>query len=238
MRAARPVNAALGRLGYRIGRLDTQTSMEAGLRRSAARGIEVATFVDVGASDGRWSELARRFYPSASCLLIEANPVHEHGLRAFKQRVSDSDYVLAAAGDRIGELYFDGSDPFGGTASEDPRDGMTTVPATTVDHEVATRALPGPYCLKLDTHGYELPILAGAESVLDQASLLIVETYNFELFPGVLRFHEMCSHLEPLGFRPIDLVDPIRRSRDGVFWQCDLFFARADRPEFASNSFG
>jgi FkbM family methyltransferase len=234
---ARGVNSALARLGYHLGRVDAESSMEAGLRRAAARGIEVATFVDVGASDGRWSELARRYYPAARFLLIEANRVHEPGLRAFTERVPGSDYVLAAAADRAGELYFDASDPFGGVASAERGEGMLTVPATRVDAEVAERDLPAPYALKLDTHGFELPILAGASQILGGASLLVIEAYNFELFPGVLRFDALCAHLEQLGFRPIDLVDPVYRPKDGAFWQCDVFFARADRPEFQSNSF-
>jgi hypothetical protein len=102
---------------------------------------------------------------------------------------------------------------------------------------VERRSLPAPFGLKLDTHGFELPILAGAQQVLSQANLLVIEVYNFELFPGVLRFHEICRHLEPLGFRPIDLVDPTYRTKDGAFWQCDLFFARDNRPEFASTTY-
>jgi hypothetical protein len=77
-------NAVLGRFGYHLGRLTIDSSMEAGLLRTARRGIEVATIVDVGASDGRWSDLATRYFPSARYLLIEANSVHEPGLRDFK----------------------------------------------------------------------------------------------------------------------------------------------------------
>jgi FkbM family methyltransferase len=197
----------------------------------------VATVVDVGASDGSWSDLARRYFPAARYLLIEANAVHEPALRTFTERVPGSDYVLAAAGDRVGELYFDASDPFGGVASPERQEGMVTVAATTVDHEIERRSLPAPFALKLDTHGFESPILAGAANLLGQASLLVIEAYNFELFPGVLRFHELCAHLAPLGFRPVDLVDPTYRPKDGAFWQCDLFFARDDRPEFASKTF-
>lgn len=239
MSVARVANGVLGRFGYHLGRVrvDPERTMAAGLRRAAALGIEVATFVDVGASDGRWAELARRHYPAARLLLIEANPVHEPGLRAFTERVPGSDYVLAAAGDKVGELYFDASDPFGGVASAEGGEGMLTLPATTVDHEVEARSLPAPFGLKLDTHGFEPAILAGASHLLDDASLLVIEAYNFELFPGAWRFHELCAHLEPLGFRTLDLVDPVSRLKDGVFWQCDLFFARADRPEFRDNSF-
>jgi FkbM family methyltransferase len=193
--------------------------------------------IDVGASDGRWSEVARHFFPTAEILLIEANETHRAGLESFRSRVPHSAFVLAAAGNKVGHLFFDGSDPFGGLASTEAMEQSSAVPATTIDHEVASRSLPGPYLIKLDTHGYELPILQGAENTLPRTELLIVEVYNFTLCQGALRFYEMCTHLAQLGFRPIDLCDPMYRPHDGVLWQCDMFFARSDRPEFLSNTY-
>lgn len=108
---------------------------------------------------------------------------------------------------------------------------------TTVDAEVARLSLAGPFLLKLDTHGFEIPIFEGAASTLDQTSLLIVEAYNFELRPGALRFHELCTYLGGRGFRPLDVVDVMRRPGDDVLWQFDLFFARNDSREFASSAF-
>jgi len=236
--AARRINQALHRLGYRVTRTTpAETAMESGLRRSAERGTRVKTFIDVGASNGSWSEIARKFFGDANYLLIEANGVHEEGLRAFKQRVPNVDYVLAAAGDRVGTLHFWGEAPLGGVASTTPEEGTIAVPATTIDHEVATRGLPPPYAIKLDTHGFEVPILEGARATLAQTNLLVIEVYNFTLMPGALRFQEMCDYLAPLGFSPIDLCDPMYRPKDGAFWQCDLFFARSDRPEFADNTY-
>ena len=72
---------------------------------------------------------------------------------------------------------------------------------------------------------------------LGRTTLLVIEAYNFEVQPGCLRFHEMCGYLEERGLRCIDLVDVLRRPGDGALWQFDLFFVRADRPEFASNSY-
>jgi len=236
--AAQRINGALQRLGYRVTRtIPAETAMESGLRRAAARGIPLRTIIDVGASNGSWSDIAHKYFSDAKYLLIEANSVHEDGLRAFKQRVPGSDYVLAAGGDRVGTVYFDGAAPLGGVASTNPEEGMSVVPSTTIDHEVATRGLPPPYAIKLDTHGFEVPILEGAKATLAQANLLVIEVYNFTLMPGALRFQEMCAYLAPLGFSPIDLCDPMYRPKDGAFWQCDLFFARSDRPEFADNKY-
>jgi FkbM family methyltransferase len=238
--AGRRANAVLSRFGYRIARTRTvdPTTMDSGLHRAAERGLAVGTIIDVGASDGRWCEDARKHFPNARLFMIEANDVHEPGLRAFKARVPGADYVLAAAGREVGRVHFGISDdPFGGAALPSGAPGARIVPATTIDHEVAARSLPGPYLVKLDTHGFEVPILEGATATLREASLLIIEVYNFTLMRGALRFQEMVARLESGGFRPIDLVEPMYRPKDGAFWQCDLFFARANRPEFASNTY-
>jgi hypothetical protein len=58
-------------------RLYDPWSFQEALRRASDRGTKVRTIVDVGASDGRWSLVARRFFPGASCLLVEAQLVHE-----------------------------------------------------------------------------------------------------------------------------------------------------------------
>jgi hypothetical protein len=102
---------------------------------------------------------------------------------------------------------------------------------------VAARGLVGPYLLKLDTHGYEVPVLIGASHVLTHTELLIIEAYNFTLGPGSLRFHELCAWLEARGFRCCDLADPMRRPHDGTLWQMDLAFAPATSALFASSGY-
>jgi hypothetical protein len=91
----------------------------------------------------------------------------------------------------------------------------------------------GPYLLKLDTHGYEVPILEGARETLTRTEAIIMECYNFRIAPECLMFGDMCQHMERLGFRCIDLVDPMHRLADDSLWQMDLVFVRGDRPEFS-----
>lgn len=239
--AERVVNPVLRKMGGEIVPNHRAILLPSALARIAEKNIEVHTVIDIGASYGKWSEVARRFYPNAFYLLIEAQKVHEAELQVFKARHENSDYVLAAAGDCIGEVYFDESDPLGGVASHTPLQGdrrkVTRVPVTTVDAEVSTRKLKPPYLLKLDTHGFEVPIFEGADETLKVTSLIVVETYNFALCEGCLRFHEMCAFLESRGFRTIDICDPMFRPKDGALWQIDLIFAKADRKEFQSNKY-
>ena len=130
-----------------------------------------------------------------------------------------------------------GQDPFGGVAATQPdtKGHWQKLPQTTIDLEVAQRRLPPPYLIKLDTHGYELPILAGSQATLAQTEALIVECYNFDIAPEARRFPAFCQHMESLGFRCLDLWDPLYRPGDGALWQFDLLFVRTASPAFAQN---
>jgi FkbM family methyltransferase len=196
-----------------------------------------ATVIDIGASNGSWTTQIMNRFPKAQYLLIEANPVHEPALQDFTSQHATVRYLLAAAGDREGTIYFDAQDPFGGVASHTAREGYREVPVTTVDAAVTQHALNGPYVLKLDTHGFEVPILEGARATLAATDLVIMECYNFRIQPDSLLFDEMCRHMAGLGFRPVDLCDPLFRPVDGALWQMDLFFIRADHALFGRNSY-
>ncbi len=218
---------------HRLGDAKNQPVFQAALERLAAWAVEVASVIDVGASDGSWSEALMRIYPQAAYLLIEANAVHKAALSRFCDAHPNASHLIAAAGESSGVLYFDGSHAFSGQASTAPTTAASTeVDCVSIDDQVAQRGLQGPFLIKLDTHGFELPILRGARQTLKHASVVILECYNFKIAPQALRFHEICAHMEEMGYRCIDLFDPLYRPRDHAFWQCDLVFMRADRPEF------
>jgi FkbM family methyltransferase len=236
-RARRAANRVLHPLGLHLARPDRAFEMEGLLARAAARGVTVGTWIDVGASDGSWSRRAHLHFPASRFLLVEPLAERQAALAALAQ---SHGFVPAAvaAGRTPGTISFaidpalDGS----GVAGPDAP-AVRTVPVDTLDRLVAAHDLGGPFGLKLDTHGHEIPILEGAPHVLAHASLLIVEAYNFTLLPGSLRFHELCAWLEARGFRCCDLADPMRRPADGALWQLDLAFAPATSPIFASNAY-
>lgn len=237
-RAKAAIRAIAGRAGYDIHRVDASSTMEAALHRLAASHPGISTIVDVGASDGRWSVGARRHFPEARFLLFEAlERPHGQALRALAEDPSFQ-VVLAAAGDREGSIHFDAGDPFGGAAGRVVSgENDIEVPMTTIDAEVSRRDLRGPFLVKLDTHGFEVPILAGAKETLQDTAILVIEAYNFPIHPEGLRFPDMCDYVEDLGFHILDLVDVTRRPGDAALWQFDLVAARAERPEFQRTTY-
>ncbi|MBB05371.1 MAG: methyltransferase FkbM family protein [Pseudooceanicola sp.] len=240
------IKKILRKKGYQIKRIgDTpkykiynKYTFNEAFKRCVKRGVKIETVIDVGSSDGRWSERCMKFYPEAQYLLVEAQEGHLEGLRNCKQRYPNLDFVLAAAGKEAGTIYFDNSNLFGGMASEKPQGtNFIEVPVVSLDTEIRKRGLKGPYLLKLDTHGFEIPILEGAKNIIKEAELIIIEAYNFQLTEDSLKFWELCSYMERLGFLPVDLVDLMLRKKDQAFWQMDIFFIPSKTPLFLNNTY-
>lgn len=233
----RAANTVLAPLGAQLIRSDRTFDMDGLLARARKRGAAPATVIDVGASDGIWALRARRHFPAAKFLLFEPLAERHAALEALRA-THGFDFVPAAAGAQAGKIAFSIDPALDGSGVAAPGEASArSVPQETIDAAVAARGLSGPYCLKLDTHGYEVPVLTGAARVLARTELLVIESYNFTLTPSCLRFHELCAWLEQRGFRCCDIADPMRRPGDGVFWQVDLAFAPATSALFASNRY-
>ena len=203
------------------------------MRRCLTRGIKPNSIIDVGASNGCWSEKASPLFPNSRYLCIEAQEKHREALSQFAANHRNIEFLIAAAGATPGEIFFrNAENPFGGVATYEQTVNSVSLPVTSIDREVAQRQLQPPYLIKLDTHGFEVPILEGATETLSKTQALIIEVYNFRISPEALLFHEMCGHLAGRGFRCIDLFEPLFRPRDEAFWQMDMIFVPANRPEF------
>lgn len=229
------IKTLLASYGYFIARLDASPhTMDGAFRSILQRKHSFNTVIDVGASDGRWTDALMKYFPLCQYLLIEAQPIHERALRQFSNEHKNVQFILAAAGETPGQIYFDAGDPLGGQASYTPfASANIQVPVTTIDSEIQLRRHAGPYLMKLDTHGFEVPILKGASHILVETEVIIMECYNYKIAPECLLFFEMCDYLKKFGFRCIDLVDPLYRPYDNTLWQMDLVFVKENRPEFS-----
>jgi len=215
----------------------TRNTMASGLRCLAAIGVEPTLILDVGASDGRWTDLARSIFPNARFALFEPQPVHAVALDAFAAAHPRDVVIRQAVGAKTGTTFFDVSDPFGGALSAEGAPNSIEVRMTTID--ASSTADPSDRVLiKLDTHGFERSILDGAAKTLSQTCALIIEAYGYRITPECMLFWELCAYLSERGFRPVDIVDMLHRPIDDTFWQADIIFVRSDWPGFAITSYG
>jgi FkbM family methyltransferase len=221
-----------------VGTTRAMIDMSSAVRRIAEHDIAVRSVIDIGASDGKWSMDAMKTFPKASFLAIEPLFERQWALEKLRHKNANFDYVLCVAGDKDGDqATLNVSEDLDGSTVDGAGGECRSVPTRTVDAIVSENNLQGPFLLKFDTHGYEIPILNGANGTLAKTNVIIMEVYNFNVTSQALRFHDMCSHMEGLGFRCYDIADPMLRLYDKAFWQMDMLFYRKDSKVFAYSSY-
>ncbi|MEM9500346.1 MAG: FkbM family methyltransferase [Pseudomonadota bacterium] len=233
LRAANKLLAPTGAQLYRAG-----IDMESTLGWLAKRDHGIASILDLGAAKGDWSRMALDLFPKTRIVGVDPLKEREPYLKRLKSENDRYDYVLAVAGEDDGstaELAV--TDDLDGSSVHGREGEMRLVPVHSVDAIAEMKGLRGPYFLKFDTHGFEMPILKSAEKVLVETRFVVMEAYNFRHTPETLLFHEIIAYMATQGFRVSHLVDVMNRPSDGALWQVDLMFARDDDPVFASNAF-
>ncbi len=224
-------------LGFALTR-GSYFTQDAALKRCKQRGLEIATVIDVGASNGQWTDLCMQYYPDAKYLLVEAQIDHEKSLIEFKNKHSNVEYIICAAGNEDGEIFFNNEKLLGGIASEKSfNENSIRVPMFTIDTLIKKFNIQPPYLIKLDTHGFEVPIIEGSINALEKTNLFIAEVYNYRLSEKALKYYEMCAYMERLGFSTIEIVDFLSRKYDNSLWQMDMFFIPSKRKEFTYNEY-
>jgi FkbM family methyltransferase len=243
------LKSVVSRLGYKIEKIQPMMitdpaigdSMYNGLFRLRSIGLDPATIIDVGAAEGVWTEKAATVWKEADFLLFEPLKERKEQLTNLQSRSKNRIFLaFAAAGKEESEVTFHVSEDLDGSGiATDSKsvENARTVKLTSIDTQVKVDSLAPPFAIKLDTHGFEVPILSGAEETLKNTLFIIVECYGFYIAPGSLLFWEMCQFMNSKGFRLFDLVDTMRRPGDKAFWQCDAIFIKADNPLFRNTSY-
>lgn len=200
------------------------------LARMSDWGVQFDSFFDIGAAEGNWGPLIRAHWPDADIYFFEAAPAWKGSLEAMCESIGGkAEVILAAVGDCDGEasFRFDPLNPTGGAIDERLGGDTISVPKVALDSFVETHAPRGRFALKLDVHGAEQAILAGARRFMSRCDLVVFETYNFG--PASRRFGQMAVLLEEeFGMRCIDIAEPRWRPYDNALWQMDLYFARPE----------
>lgn len=222
------------------GLLNQNPQMVKGLNRFKKLNLPVNTVIDIGAAAGKWSLAAKEIWTDTSYLLFEPLQERRTELEHLAQKNPNFYFVPKAAGKGKGEIKFvvtEDLDGSGVASSGEVKSNVRSVEVSSIAEEVEKFRLKGPYLVKLDTHGFEVPILEGCEEIIDKISLFIIECYGFRIANNSLLLWEMCDYMDKLGFALFDIVDIMHRQKDGAFWQCDAFFIRKDNPLFKDTSY-
>jgi FkbM family methyltransferase len=201
------------------------------LRRLRRQGFAPDFVLDVGASTGVWSDIAKRIFPDARFLLVE--PLHkQHAKRCdwYFRKHPDFECVPVAVSNRVGEALINVSDDLYGSSLLRPHDFRTYEPVpvrvSTLNAVARERGLTGHGLLKIDVQFAEHLVLAGAMDLLPQVDALVIELSLVRYASQPLLFPEMCDMLAELGFRYFEDVGGWRSPVDGTQLQKDVLFVR------------
>jgi FkbM family methyltransferase len=199
--------------------LTRRARQSASLRELKRRGAPITAIIDVGVQ--RKTAALLEVFPDSPHFLFE--PVAEFApdiARAYRG-VRHRLFPLALS-DEDGEGRLEIGRLTGGAVTHAWL-SKKGAPVRTARLDTIAREfdVEGPYLLKIDVDGADAParVVAGAAGVMGAVSCVVCELV-------APRFTGLAAQIESFGFVLWDIVDCCHY--DGVFYQCDAVFVRAD----------
>jgi FkbM family methyltransferase len=208
---------------------------------SAMRWLGVDTVLDVGANIGQYGNALRS--SGFTGRIVSFEPLGDAYAQLAQRAAKDPAWTAerTAVGAEPGTLeihvaanshsssLLPMNDTHVSAAPQSRIVGSESVPVTTIADVAARLAvLPERTLLKVDTQGYEKPVLDGAGELLAQFAMVQLELSFVPLYDGQALYAELVTRLGELGFvwYGVDaaFVDP----RTGRMLQVDGLFARSD----------
>lgn len=227
----------LAKLGYRLVKRLSPLRTSGDLAVAALVGEQKAFVIDVGAADGDFAAHVLASLPDAEILCID--PLARHAT-ALRQRFAKRNVRVeqVALGETESEaLFYETMHPHSSSLLP-PREhiqhfpsasGNTkryAVPVVRLDQLLADMDQRRIDLLKIDTQGYELPVLRGAAVSLQVCPQVIVEMSLRPLYEGQASFEEVMRFLNQCGFHMTDYAEGARSYTTGEILQIDVLFQR------------
>lgn len=207
-----------------------RASMYGCLSHACQNGLQPKTIIDVGAASG--TPALYEVFPQARHILIEPLEEYIPHLNSLVDKLEQAEYIIAAATPKPGNLVINvhpdlvGSSLYKEEEDSDVNGVERTIPGMTLDNMCSERGTEGPYLIKIDTQGYELEVLQGAQTVLKYTDFVILEVSFFEFFKGGPQVYDCLNFMKEQGFVAYEIFDLQYRLLDGAMSQVDIAFVR------------
>lgn len=200
----------------------------------------VQMIFDVGANAGQSAQKFRRHFPAAHIHCFEPYPEAFAQLQGALAADAKSTPHRIALGEQAGTaLLFVNSESATNSflantpdpAHSGPHANIRTIeqtptPMQTLSAFCRAQGVTTVDFLKIDTQGYELHVLQGAQELLTPASirLIYLEVLFFPLYEGQARFDEIQALLHQRGYRLYNFYEPAWSDKHGLLWANALFY--------------
>ena len=239
---------ALGEIAWKIRRLLHRLGVDVvpfghsrhpiARRQHLFRQYQIDTVIDVGANGGQYGQFLRRIGYQGR--IVSYEPLSS----AF------ASLQVAAAGDPSWETHNLGIGKAEGSATLNVSDNSEsssllrmlpshlqsfpesryiateTITLTTLEKALADIPTSARIFVKIDTQGYELPVIEGAGDSLKRVSGVQLEMSIVSLYEGETLMADMVNHMDRRGFRLMGLEPAPGDARTGQLLQVDGLFFR------------
>lgn len=199
-------------------------------------GLLVHEVIDIGAYKGEFTRDVLKIFPEASYLMIEANPERESDLQSFIASANNKNLqyemaLLASEADK--QQSFSIMDVASSALEEHHATSAKRVvlPTKTLDRVAADKKFGNASFLKLDVQGYELEILKGGSTVLQNSQAVLLEVSLLDIHQNVPLLRDVLNFMYEHGFVAYDICSvSARRPLDMALWQIDVMFVKENSP--------
>lgn len=231
------IRKTLDLLGYEIKRkgvrnmFTVRQSFKDALLHLQSMGYKPDLIIDVGAADG--TPPLQSVFAASRFFWIEPLQEFESALQLLKQKMN-GDYAITAVGSSEGRITLHvhkdlhGSTLFRETDGEAADGTPREIPVTTIN-KLSVENNWNQYeriLLKADVQGYELEVLEGANDILDNVDIIILEVSFFRFLENAPEFYDVITYMKNIGFVVYDLVAGLNRPLDHALGQKDLVFVK------------
>ena len=181
---------------------------------------------DIGAFCGDWTRNCLKVFPDSNYFLFEAQKDMADSLKMMETDQIITENMFLGENDGTYVDFYEA-----GTSSSALRFGPHTSikkNTTSLDNYCRKKNINTIDILKLDVQGYELNILKGAKTILNNVNLIIAEVSFIDVYVDCPLVNEVIQFLDGNQFQLFDIVDLKRRPLDNHLWYCDMFFVKKD----------
>ena len=214
-------------------RVNSMPSWEERIAHARGLGFSPKVIFDGGAFLGIWAKTAARIFPGAQLVMVEPNPFVQVELANNVSQIQPSPIILNVA---LGELPGNATLKFWRDTHSDtgasllnhvsgPAPEVVPVAVDTLDNISQTLAVT-PDLVKLDLQGGELAALRGANRVLAQAELMVIEFGCLDAYIGRTTPHDLLQIMYANDYCLYDIIDCHYRPYDGAMTGGDFIFVK------------
>ncbi|MVN20621.1 FkbM family methyltransferase [Mucilaginibacter arboris] len=197
-------------------------------KRLKKLGYQPKLVLDIGAYEGNWANLFLTVFPEAKIMMVEGQESKRGLLNQKTVANKQLDFNISLLGSAEKEINFNIYDTASSVLKEHNETGakIEIRTLTTLDKLIANTPFAQPDFIKIDTQGFELEILKGAEQTIQLAQFILLEVSMIDIYKDCPLAAEVMAFMQTKGFVLYDICSLMRRPLDKALFQSDFLFIK------------